>query len=66
MRVIVTGGAGFLGRLLIQGLQADGVDDIVVIEIAEADVPGCRIIQGDLANDEILLALIAEGPSSFI
>ncbi len=62
MRVIVTGGAGFLGRLLIQSLQADGVDDIVVIEIAEADVPGCRVIQGDLAHDEILPAVIAEGP----
>jgi nucleoside-diphosphate-sugar epimerase len=62
MRVIVTGGAGFLGRLLIEGLQADGADDIVVVEIADVDIPGCRVIQGDLAHDDILPALLNDEP----
>ena len=62
MRVIVTGGGGFLGRRLIDGLQNSGVQDIVVVEIAEPDGPGCRGVQGALARDEILPELRADEP----
>ena len=60
MRVIVTGGAGFLGRLLIQGLQEEGVEDIVAVDVAEAEIPGCRMVQGDLAHDQFLPELLKE------
>ena len=62
MRVIVTGGGGFLGRLLIEELQASGVDDIVVVEIAHIEIPGCRVIVGDLAHEELLPDLLREDP----
>ena len=62
MRIIVTGGGGFLGRLLIEGLQAAGASDIVVVEIADADVPGCQVVQGDLARDDLLPALLEDAP----
>ncbi|MFL2987055.1 MAG: NAD-dependent epimerase/dehydratase family protein [Candidatus Poriferisodalaceae bacterium] len=62
MRVIVTGGAGFLGRLLIQGLQEEGVKDIVAVDVAEAEIPGCRMVQGDLAHDQFLPELLKENP----
>ena len=50
MRVIVTGGAGFLGRLLIQGLQEQGVEDIVAVDVVEAEIPGCRMVQLSLIH----------------
>jgi nucleoside-diphosphate-sugar epimerase len=62
VRVIVTGGGGFLGRLLVEELQASGGDDIVVIEIAHTEVPGCRVLVGDVAHEELLPDLLAEGP----
>ncbi len=62
MRVIVTGGAGFLGRLLIQGLQEEGIEDIVAIDVVTAEIPGCQVLQSDLAHDQILAGLLEESP----
>ena len=62
MRVIVTGGAGFLGRLLIQGLQEEGIEDIVAIDVVTAEIPGCQVLQSDLAYDQILAGLLEESP----
>ena len=62
MRVIVTGGAGVLGRLLIQGLQEEGVEDIVAIDVIPAEIPGCQVVQSDLAHDRVLAELLKESP----
>ena len=62
MRIIVTGGGGFLGRLLIEGLQEEGADDIVAIDVVETTIPGCRVVQADLAHDPILPDLLKDGP----
>jgi nucleoside-diphosphate-sugar epimerase len=60
MRVIVTGGAGFLGRLLIQGLQEEGIEDIIAVDVVSAEIPGCEVVQADLAHDQILAELLTE------
>ena len=60
MRVIVTGGGGFLGRLLIEELQGEGFDEIVVIDIGDVEVAGCTVIQGDIAHEDILPELLAD------
>ena len=39
MKVLVTGGSGFLGINLIRFLRAKGVDEIRVLDIADFDYP---------------------------
>ena len=52
MRVLVTGGGGFLGGAVVRGLLARGDD---VVSVARGDYPalralGVRTVQGDLAD----------------
>ena len=62
MRIIVTGGGGFLGRLLIKELQEEGSDDLVAIDVVEVSIPGVKTFQGDLAHDQLLPDLLKDGP----
>ena len=62
MRIIVTGGGGFLGRLLIKELQEEGADDVVAIDVVETSIPGVKTLQGDLAHDQLLPGLLEDGP----
>ena len=62
MRIIVTGGGGFLGRLLIKELQEEGSDDLVAIDVVEVSIPGVKTLQGDLAHDQLLPDLLKDGP----
>ena len=35
--IIVTGGAGFIGSALVAGLNARGIDDILIVDILGSD-----------------------------
>jgi nucleoside-diphosphate-sugar epimerase len=63
MRVLVTGGAGFLGINLIRLLMEKGVTDIVSLDIAEFDYPEkdkIKAIKGDI-RDAALVGKAMEG-----
>lgn len=53
MKVLVTGGSGFLGINLIRHLMNKGIQDIVSMDIADFDYPErdrIKIIQGDIRD----------------
>ena len=68
MRVLVTGGAGFIGSNVVDGLVARG-DDVVVLDdlssgrtenLAEALAAGARLDEGDIADPVTVDALFAD------
>src|SRR5258706_14726829 len=61
MRVLVTGGAGFIGGHLVDRLDADGVDQVIVLDnlnrgrVANLPVsPRVAFHQGDIRNPAVL------------
>ncbi|MFZ5475182.1 MAG: UDP-glucose 4-epimerase GalE [Myxococcota bacterium] len=62
MRVVVTGGAGYIGSVVAEQLVAEG-DDVVVYDNlstghAEAVPPGARFVRADLADADALRAAL--------
>jgi UDP-glucose 4-epimerase len=64
MRVLVTGGAGFIGSHIIDVLMADGHDCVAVDNLStglRANVPpGARLIEADLRDQSALARVFAE------
>ena len=53
MKVLITGGSGFLGINMVRYLFSKGVNDVVVLNIADFDYPEknrVTFIQGDIRN----------------
>ena len=66
MRVMITGGAGFLGINLVRHLLARGVSEITVLDSAPFDYPDVldrvTFIQGDIRKrDSVMAAMPGEG-----
>ena len=64
MRVLVTGGAGYVGSVSVEALVAAGHDVVVLDDLSkghrEAVAPGARLVEGSYANAGLLGALLAE------
>ena len=58
MRVLVTGGAGFIGRQLVGRLCDDGHDVVVLDRVAEGVDPRAALVHGDLADPEVCAAAV--------
>src|SRR5919199_40136 len=65
MRLLVTGGAGYVGSIVAQHLVARGDEVTVVDSLARghrAAVPeGARLVQGDLLDPQALRGVLAGG-----
>jgi UDP-glucose 4-epimerase len=62
MRVLVTGGAGYIGSHVVKGLRAAGHRVVVYDNLSSGHawaVQGCELVVGDLAAREQLAALFA-------
>lgn len=67
-RILVTGGAGFIGSHIVEALLADGATEIVVLDnMARGNVanlagaltdPRLRLVVGDLRDTELLRSLV--------
>lgn len=78
MRIVITGGAGFVGRKLAQRILERGglvgpsgaeekVDELVLFDIAAAAMPAdkrVKLVTGDIADAATLRRLIAPGTGS--
>jgi UDP-glucose 4-epimerase len=64
MRVLVTGGAGYVGSVSVEALVAGGHDVVVLDDLSkghrEAVTPGARLVEGSYADATGLRALLAE------
>jgi len=66
MRVLVTGGAGYVGSVSVEALVAAGHDVVVLDDLSkghrEAVTRGARLVEGSYGNAGFLGALLAETP----
>jgi UDP-glucose-4-epimerase GalE len=66
MRVLVTGGAGYVGSVSVEALVAAGHDVVVLDDLSkghrEAVTRGARLVEGSYGNAALLGALLAETP----
>lgn len=62
MRALVTGGAGFIGSHLVDALVDDGIDVVVVDNLASGRLenvsPRAELIEGDVADPELVAKAI--------
>ncbi len=59
MRVLVTGGAGYVGSVVVEELVSAGADEVVVLDDlsaghAAAVVQPARLVEGDIADGELV------------
>ena len=65
-RVLVTGGAGFIGRRVVAALLADGADVTVADLKPFTGDPSVRVVTGDLVDPEIAAQAVAPGTDTII
>lgn len=60
LRVLVTGGSGFIGRHVVAELSADGAA-VRVVDLQPHPDPAVDVVQGDIADAEVLRAAVDGG-----
>lgn len=65
-QVVVTGGAGFIGRAVVRALLNQGAGVTVVDRVPVGDLPGVHTIAGDLKDPQILDAAIDDEVTAII
>ena len=67
-RVLVTGGAGFIGSALVWGLNRRGVADIVVCDLLRSDEKWRNLVPlrfADYVEGDVLRTRLAQSPAAF-
>ena len=64
-RVLVTGGAGFIGRRLVTALLAGGAD-VTVADRHEPSAPGARFVDGDLRDPAVAARAVSPGTGAIV
>ena len=60
MRILLTGGTGFIGSALVAALQARGDELVILSRQARESRPGCRFVRSldEIASGEEIDAII--------
>ena len=60
MRILVTGGSGFIGRHVVATLRAQG-DEVRVVDLQPHADPEVDLVQGDIADPDVIAAAFEGG-----
>ncbi len=66
MAIIVTGAGGFVGRVLVEALVAEGLQVVGVDNVADSVPAGARVVAGDICAPDVRRAAFGDGCTALI